>query len=193
MNKPKLIFATHNANKLAEAARILSNYYEVVGLAEMGFTADIPETATTLHGNAAIKAQIVWEEFCLPCFSDDSGLMVDALGVEPGVYSARYAGPQANAQANMNLLLEKLEGVEERTAKFVTVIAFIRAGVLYPFSGEVEGVITQVPRGDGGFGYDPIFQPSGHLNTFAEMDPSQKNTMSHRARALQKFIAFLET
>lgn len=192
MNKPQLIFATHNSNKLAEAREILRDYYEVVGLSELGFHDEIPETASTIHGNAALKAQAIWDRFGLPCFSDDTGLMVDALDGEPGVYSARYAGPEANAEANMKKLLHKLGDATHRTARFVTVIAFIRDGVLHPFIGEVEGTIVRDPRGDAGFGYDPIFQPLQSDLTFAQMKPEEKHALSHRGRALKKFLAYLD-
>lgn len=193
MNKPQLIFATHNPNKLAEAKQILRDYYEVVGLSELGFHDEIPETASTIHGNAALKAQAIWDRFGMPCFSDDTGLMVDALGGAPGVYSARYAGPEANAAANMEKLLGELRDSNHRTARFVTVIAFIREGVLHPFIGEVEGEIVRDPRGDAGFGYDPIFKPTQSDLTFAQMKPEEKHALSHRGRALKKFLAYLDS
>lgn len=189
----KLVFASNNEHKIAEIAKLVPTGFEVVSLASIGCADDIPETAETLEGNAILKAQYVWERFGLSCFADDTGLEVPALGNVPGVYSARYAGPQRNAADNMKMLLNELNEINQRDARFRTVIALILDGQIYTFEGIVNGTITREQHGTEGFGYDPIFKPEGFAQTFAEMDMIQKNTMSHRGRAVQKLVEFLKT
>ena len=189
----KLVFASNNEHKIAEIAKLVPAGFEVVSLASIGCTDDIPETAETLEGNAILKAQYVWERFGLSCFADDTGLEVPALGNVPGVYSARYSGPQRNAADNMKMLLNELNEINQRDARFRTVIALILDGQLYTFEGIVNGTITREQHGTEGFGYDPIFKPEGFDQTFAEMNMEQKNTMSHRGRAVQKLVEFLKT
>ncbi len=180
-----IVFATNNCHKLEEARAILGNRFCVRSLEDIGCHDDIPETADTLEGNALIKARWVKEHYGYDCFADDTGLMVDALDGEPGVYSARYAGPECDATANMRLLLGKLEGVADRRARFVTIVALIIDGRELLFRGAVEGRIADVPSGQGGFGYDPIFIAEESGLPFAEMTPEAKNAISHRGRALR--------
>ena len=190
--KEKLVFATNNAHKLKEVSAMLGERIELLSLRDIGCHADIPETGTTLEENALLKARYVNEHFNTDCFADDTGLEVEALGGEPGVYSARYAGGEGHdSVANMNKLLARLKGVENRRARFRTVIALIRGGQTYEFEGIVEGHITTEPHGDGGFGYDPVFVPEGYDRTFAELG-DVKNHISHRARAVQKLVDFLK-
>lgn len=191
--KRKLVFATNNAHKLREVAEIVGDGFEIVSLKEIGCHDEIPETADTLEGNALQKARYIHERYGLDCFADDTGLEVDALGGAPGVYSARYAGPGHDSRANMRKLLHELEGIEERKARFRTAIALILDGKERIFEGIVEGSITKEPRGEAGFGYDPLFAPEGYGETFAEMDEELKNTISHRARAVAKLADFLST
>jgi len=188
----KIVFATHNANKLKEVRAHLSDRLEVLGLDDIDCHEEIPETGSTLEENALIKANYVAEKYQLDCFADDTGLMVDALNGAPGVYSARYAGEHGDSEANMTKLLREMEQAENRTARFMTVIALVRKGedpVL--FNGSVEGQIIRQRTGEGGFGYDPIFRPDGYEITFAEMDLSEKNKISHRGRAVAKLVSFL--
>lgn len=189
----EIVFATNNAHKLSEIRRIMGTDWHVMSLAEIGCDADIPETATTLAGNAEIKARYVKEHFGYDCFADDTGLMVDALGGEPGVYSARYAGPGHDSKANMELLLKNMEGENDRSAHFSTVIALITGDELKMFEGSVYGTITEHPEGTDGFGYDPIFRPDGFDTTFAQMSADEKNAISHRGRATEKLIDYLKT
>ena len=191
--KRKLVFATNNAHKLCEVAEIVGDGFEIVSLKEIGCHDEIPETADTLEGNALQKARYIHERYGLDCFADDTGLEVDALGGAPGVYSARYAGPGHDSRANMRKLLHELEGIEERKARFRTAIALILDGKERIFEGIVEGSITKEPRGEAGFGYDPLFAPEGYGETFAEMGEELKNTISHRARAVAKLADFLST
>ena len=188
----QIVFATHNLNKLAEIQLLIPGGLEVVSLDQIGCVETIAETATTLEGNAQIKADYIWKYFRQDCFADDTGLEVKALDGAPGVYSARFAGPEGRADANMSKLLRLMEGKDSRKAKFRTVIALILEGNSYLFEGVVHGKILEEPRGDGGFGYDPIFQPDGSELSFAEMTLEEKNKMSHRARAIEKLCAFLE-
>ncbi len=188
----QIVFATHNLNKLAEIQLLIPGGLEVVSLDQIGCVEAIAETATTLEGNAQIKADYIWKYFRQDCFADDTGLEVEALDGAPGVYSARFAGPEGRADANMSKLLRLMEGKDSRKAKFRTVIALILEGNSYLFEGVVHGKILEEPRGDGGFGYDPIFQPDGSELSFAEMTLEEKNKMSHRARAIEKLCAFLE-
>jgi XTP/dITP diphosphohydrolase len=187
----KLVFATNNSNKLKEIQHKLGNQIELLGLKDIGCDEDIPETATTLEGNALQKAMYVYEKFGYNCFADDTGLEIDALNGEPGVYSARYAGEAKDAQANMDKVIEKLENRANRNARFRTVIALIINGKQTLMDGEIKGTILPKKRGLEGFGYDPIFQPEGYEQSFAEMDLNEKNKISHRARAVEKLVAFL--
>ena len=189
MNKIKLVFATNNAHKLEEVSQMLGDRYEILGLQQIGCNEDIPETADTLEGNALIKARYVKEKYGFDCFADDTGLEVEALGNEPGVYSARYAGIDKDSEANMNKVLAKLEGQANRNARFRTVIAYVTDAGETLFDGIVEGEILTEKRGGKGFGYDPIFMPKGFHVTFAEMDAASKNEISHRGRATRLFIA----
>ena len=189
----KLIFATNNAHKLGEVQALLGDDFELVTLRECGITEDIPETAETLEGNALQKAHYVYSKTGLDCFADDTGLEVDALGGAPGVHSARYATDGHDFAANNRLLLKNLEGAKERTARFRTVIALILDGVEYTFEGRVEGVIATEESGSEGFGYDPLFVPSGEIITFAQMSAEAKNAISHRGRAVAELVKFLKT
>ena len=186
----KLIFATHNPNKLIEI-KLAVKTFEIVGLKEMGIHEDIAETGTTLEENALIKSQYIYQKTGLSCFADDTGLVVDALGGRPGVYSARYAGEQATAEANMQKLLSEMEGKKNRNACFRTVISLILDGEEYSFEGKVVGEILLQKTGDDGFGYDPIFKPTGFDLSFAEMTIKQKNEISHRGVAIKKLLHFL--
>ena len=189
----KLIFATNNAHKLGEVQALLGDAVELVTLRECGITEDIPETAETLEGNALQKARYVYSKTGLDCFADDTGLEVDALNGAPGVHSARYATDGHDFAANNRLLLKNLEGAKERTARFRTVIALILDGVEYTFEGRVEGVIATEESGSEGFGYDPLFVPSGEIITFAQMSAEAKNAISHRGRAVAELVKFLKT
>jgi XTP/dITP diphosphohydrolase len=186
-----LIFATNNNHKLREVSPLLQNVFDIKGLDAVGCTDDIPETADTLEGNALQKARYVAQKYGVNCFADDTGLEVEALDNRPGVYSARYAGPQRDANDNMELLLSELEGQSNRRARFRTVIALIIDGNEHLFEGVVEGEIMHTKTGKGGFGYDPIFKAQGFDVSFAEMTLEQKNKVSHRARATRKLIEFL--
>jgi len=186
-----LIFATNNAHKLQEVSALLPT--EILSLNDINCHDDIPETADTLEGNALLKARYVYEKFGFDCFADDTGLEVEALDNAPGVYSARYAGEQKNAEDNMNKLLLELQKKSNRKARFRTVIALILDGKEYLFEGEVKGTIEKEKRGNEGFGYDPIFTPDGYDKTFAELSIETKNTISHRGLAVAKLIDFLST
>lgn len=186
----KLIFATHNPNKLAEIKSTVKTF-ELVGLKEMGIVEDIAETGSTLEENALIKSHYIYQKTELSCFADDTGLEVDALDGRPGVYSARYAGEHATAEANMQKLLFEMEGQKNRSARFRTVISLILLGEEYFFEGEVKGEILLQKTGDDGFGYDPIFKPIGFDQSFAEMSMKQKNEISHRGVAVKKLLHFL--
>lgn len=188
----KLVFATNNKHKLDEVRKITSRHpVEIVSLAEINCFDDIPETADTLEGNALQKAHYIQEKFGLNCFADDTGLEVEALNNAPGVYSARYAGPGHDSEANMKKLLHEMEGKENRKARFRTVIALVWNGKPYTFDGIVNGTITTTKRGENGFGYDPIFIPEGYEQTFAELGNDIKNQISHRAKAVEKLDEFL--
>ena len=187
-----IVFATANPHKIQEVNELLGQLFTIIGLQEIGCTEDIPETQPTIEGNAIQKAQYVRDHYQQDCFAEDTGLEVDALHGEPGVYSARYAGPQRDAEDNMDLLLRKLEGVENRKARFKTVVALILNGQMHTFEGIVNGRIGFEKRGTGGFGYDPIFYPEAHDISFAEMDAMVKNAISHRGRAIRKLAAFLK-
>ncbi len=194
----KIIFATGNRNKLREIQALIGSRAELSTPADHGITEDIPEDQPTLEGNALQKARYIYEKTGMNCFADDTGLEVEALGGEPGVYSARYAavngaGEGHSSEANMALLLERLRGAENRRARFRTVIALILNGEEHLFEGIVEGEITQERSGAEGFGYDPVFRPTGYEQTFAEMPLELKNSISHRGRATAKLIEFLST
>lgn len=186
-----LVFATHNANKLKEVKALVPSHIELVSLTDIGCDEDIPETADTIEGNALLKAKYVFETYGLDCFADDTGLEVAALHNEPGVYSARYAGPENNADANMDKLLENLKEKEDRSARFKTTIALISNGKHLDFTGICKGEITKERRGGDGFGYDPIFLPKGFSETFAEMTMLQKSKIGHRGKAMQLLISYL--
>ncbi|MBQ5843263.1 MAG: non-canonical purine NTP diphosphatase [Alistipes sp.] len=188
----KIIFATNNAHKLSEVQALLGDAFELVTLKECGITEDIPETAATLEGNALQKARYVFEKTGADCFADDTGLEVEALGGEPGVHSARYATDGHDFAANNRLLLKNLEGQSNRKARFRTVIALILEGKEYLFEGIVEGTIATRESGCEGFGYDPLFVPSGEIVTFAQMSAEAKNAISHRGRAVAKLVNFLK-
>lgn len=188
----KLVFATNNAHKLDEIRAILGNKMEILSLNDINCHADIPETADTLEGNAALKAQYIYKNFGLDCFADDTGLEVEALNGAPGIYSARYAGGEGHdSEANMKKLLAEMEGKENRKARFRTAICLIEDGKEHLFEGIVNGEIIQERRGGSGFGYDPVFVPEGYTETFAEMGNDEKNKISHRARAVAKLCDYL--
>lgn len=188
----KMVVATNNAHKLKEIAAILGQEIELLSLKDIQCFADIPETADTLEGNARQKAMYIYENYGMDCFADDTGLEVEALGGAPGVFSARYAGEGHDSEANMQKLLKELAGKENRKAQFRTVICLIRGGKEYLFEGIVKGEIIQEKRGGEGFGYDPIFVPEGYDLTFAELGDDVKNTISHRACAVEKLCQFLK-
>ena len=190
--KKKLVVATNNAHKLEEIAAILGDEMELLSLKDIHCDADIPETADTLEGNARQKAMYIYENYGMDCFADDTGLEVEALNGAPGVYSARYAGDGHDSEANMQKLLHELEDKENRKAQFRTAICLILEGKEYLFEGIVKGEIIKEKRGGAGFGYDPIFVPEDHELTFAELGNDIKNTISHRARAVEKLCLFLK-
>ncbi|MBR1387826.1 MAG: non-canonical purine NTP diphosphatase [Alloprevotella sp.] len=188
----QLVFATHNAHKLDEIRHILGSRVEVRSLGELGCTEEIDETADTLEGNALQKARYVYEKYGCDCFADDSGLEVDALGGLPGVHTARYAPPaEDQSEANTQKLLRVLKDEENRSARFRTIIALIEGGEEHLFEGIVEGYITTEKRGNGGFGYDPVFVPKEETLTFAELGADYKNQISHRANAVKKLCQYL--
>ena len=188
----KIVFATNNAHKLQELQQMLGERYEILGLADIGCHEDIPEPADFIEENAQIKARFVKDHYGYDCFSDDTGLEIDALNGEPGVHSARYAGPGHDSEANIDKVLSKLDGVTDRTARFRTAIALLQGDEMHLFEGQVEGVILTERHGTGGFGYDSIFQPvEGDGSTFAQMSPDEKNRISHRGRAVAKLVEFL--
>ncbi len=189
----RLVFATNNKHKLEEMRAILGGKVELLSLADIDCHDDIPETADTLEGNALIKARYIYDKYGCSCFADDTGLEVDALGGEPGVYSARYAGENNDSEANMRKLLQNLTGKSERSAQFRTVIALIIEGDEFLFDGIVRGRISEERMGSAGFGYDPIFVPDGYEESFAQMAAEQKNAISHRSRAASALNDYLET
>ena len=188
-----MIFATSNPNKVSEIRRILGERIEVQSLAEIGWTDPIPETQDSIAGNAIQKATTLSDALEVDCIAEDTGLEVRALDGRPGVHSAHYAGEQRDAGANMSKLLEELGDCEDRSARFRTVIATVLDGAIYLFEGIVEGRIADSPQGNGGFGYDPIFIPEGHEESFGELSPEIKAGISHRARASDKFARFMAT
>ena len=188
----KLVFATNNAHKLEEIRAILGDKVEILSLNDIDCHADIPETADTLQGNAALKAQYIYDNYGLDCFADDTGLEVEALNGAPGIYSARYAGGEGHdSEANMKKLLSEMQDKDNRKARFRTVICLIEDGKEHFFEGIVNGSIIRERKGGAGFGYDPIFMPDGYSETFAEMGNDEKNKISHRARAVQKLCEYL--
>jgi XTP/dITP diphosphohydrolase len=188
----KLVFATNNAHKLREVSQVVGDEFTLVSLRECGIVEDIPEEQPTLEGNALQKARYIYARTGLDCFADDTGLEVDALGGEPGVRSARYATDGHDDEANKRLLLERMEGVEARGAQFRTAIALIIGGKEYLFEGIVRGHITTEEKGEGGFGYDPLFVAEGYEESFAEISAEEKNAISHRGRAVRKLAEFLQ-
>ena len=188
----KLVFATNNRHKLDEVRAILGNRIEVLSLNDINCYDEIPETADTLEGNALIKARYIHDKFGVDCFADDTGLEVEALGGEPGVYSARYAGEECDSEANMRKLLHNLTGKNNRNAQFRTVIALIIKGEEKLFNGIVKGIISNEKMGDAGFGYDPIFIPEGFSESFAQMTGDMKNSISHRYRATEELSNYLK-
>lgn len=188
----EIVFATHNQHKTVEARAICGSQWTLKNLHDIGCYDEIPETADTLKGNALQKAQYVVELFHQNCFADDTGLEIEALDGRPGVYSARYAGEQCNFEDNVNKVLSELQGIENRKACFKTVVALILHDEIHYFEGRIDGTIIDERRGSEGFGYDPIFVPDGYTQTFAEMPSSLKNSISHRAIAMQKLMEFLK-
>lgn len=188
----RLIFATHNKHKAAEIQKMVNDPFEIITLTDLDIFDEIPETGTTLQGNALIKARFVHQKLGYNCFADDTGLEVVALHGEPGVYSARYAGEAKSDEANMNKLLQALEGKENRSARFVTSICLFLHDEMFVFEGELKGKIVEEKAGSNGFGYDPVFMPDGYDITLAQMDMFTKNQISHRGKAFQKMAEFLK-
>lgn len=189
----KIVFATNNIHKLAEIRDILGDKVEVLSLDDIGFNEEIPETADTLEGNAFQKAEMIHQRTGLDCFADDTGLMVEALDGRPGVYSARYAGEHCSPADNVAKMLREMDGVDNRRARFETVIALIKDGERHSFSGKIEGEILRSPQGEGGFGYDPIFKPLESPVSFASMSEEAKNAISHRGRAVAALADYLKS
>jgi len=189
----ELIFATNNPHKLKEIQDLIPAGIEIKNLADIGFTEDIPETAATIEANASEKAFYIYNKYHTNCFADDTGLEIEALRGRPGVYSARYAGESCNFDDNINKVLSEMQGVSNRRASFRTVISLIIDGKEKQFEGRVDGIILIERRGHGGFGYDPVFLPDGFNKTFSEMPLRLKNSISHRGRAVQKLIYYLES
>ncbi len=188
----KIVFATNNAHKLQELRQMIGEHYDVLALADIGCHEDIAETADNIEGNAMIKARYVKEHYGYDCFSDDTGLEIDALDGEPGVHSARYAGPGHDSEANIDKVLAKMQGVTDRKARFRTAIVLLQGDEMHLFEGQVEGLILTERHGTGGFGYDSIFQPiEGDGSTFAQMSPQDKNHISHRGRAVAQLVQYL--
>lgn len=188
----KLVFATNNAHKLREVAQELGDAYTLLTPRDCGITEDIPENEPTLEGNALAKARYISSRTGLDCFADDTGLEVDALGGEPGVRSARYATDGHDDEANKRLLLERMAGRDDRGAQFRTAIALVSGGRELLFEGVVRGTIAREERGEGGFGYDPLFIPEGDDRSFAQMSDGEKNAVSHRGRAVRKLVEYLQ-
>lgn len=188
---PTIVFATNNPHKLEEARAVAAGHLNILSLSDIDCHDEIPETADTLEGNALIKVHWVKDRYGYDCFADDTGLMVDALGGAPGVYSARYAGEHCSPADNVRLILKNMDGVNNREARFATVIALIKDGKEMLFRGEVEGSIAMEPSGNAGFGYDPVFIAKETGKTFADMTPEDKNAISHRGRAMRKFMNYI--
>lgn len=189
----KIVFATNNQHKLEEISYLTEGKQQIVSLSEINCHDDIPEDHETLEENALQKARYVKEHYGYDCFADDTGLEIEALGNRPGVYSARYAGPAKDSTANMQKVLQEMQGMSNRKACFRTVIALILDGQEYLFEGRVDGEILTVPQGIAGFGYDPVFRPEGFDKSFAEMTMEEKNNISHRGRATRKLCEFLKS
>lgn len=189
----KICFATNNANKLKEIRQILGEGFEIVSLQEIGCHEELPETHETLEENSAEKAEHVYARYQVPVFADDTGLEVDALNGEPGVYTAMYAGDDRDANRNMQKVITGLEGKSDRSAAFRTIITYIDESGSYAFEGKVDGQIADQQQGAKGFGYDPIFIPQGYSETFAELPSAEKNKISHRKRAIEKLVDFLKS
>lgn len=188
----EIIFVTHNKHKLEEVCTIVSNSIAIKDLSDLKFYDEIEETASTLEGNALLKAKTIFDKFQQSCFADDTGLEIEALNNRPGVYSARYAGEPTDSKRNMEKVLKEMQGIKNRNARFRTVIAFIsQDGQTYFFEGVINGHIAENPIGKSGFGYDPIFIPNGYNKTFAELTSEEKNKISHRRKAIDKFTKFL--
>lgn len=184
----KIVFATNNHHKLTEVKALLGDKIGLLSLTDIGCVEEIEETGQTLEENAMIKAKYVYDKYGYPCFADDTGLEVEALNNAPGVYSARYAGEEKSSQANMEKLVGELKGVENRNARFRAVFAWIDDSGTELLSGEVKGVIVDDATGSNGFGYDPIFMPGGFTRTFAQLDATEKNMISHRGKAVEKLV-----
>jgi XTP/dITP diphosphohydrolase len=187
----QLVFATNNLNKLKEVQALIPKHIKLLSLADILCLEDIPETQATIEGNAIQKAEYLVKHYGYNCFADDTGLEVEALNGDPGVFSARYAGPKRNADDNTNKLLKALNGKDNRSAQFKTVIALHLNGNLHTFTGICKGDITEEKHGEGGFGYDPIFKAAGYDQTFAEITLEEKNTIGHRGKAVQQLIRYL--
>ncbi len=188
----KLVFATNNEHKLRELRQILKGEFELLSLNDIGCDEEIPETGTTLESNASQKSDYIWKKYGMDCFADDTGLEIKALGNEPGVYSARYAGEEKSPEANMRKVLEKMKDVTDRRARFRCVFSLIMGGIEHQFEGIAAGVILREEEGSGGFGYDPIFRPDGYEHSFASLSPEEKNRISHRGRAVAKLVGYLQ-
>ena len=191
MTNINLIFATSNQNKVLEIQKILPKKFNIKSLKDLNYFEDVPENETTIEGNAIFKAKYIYEKFNINVFADDTGLEVEALNGEPGVHSARYAGTTKNSEKNIKKLLKNLKNIKNRNARFKTVIALIMDNKLHTFSGIVEGYILDSPKGNNGFGYDPIFCPNGFDKSFAELTLKEKNLISHRSFAMKKLIDFI--
>jgi XTP/dITP diphosphohydrolase len=189
----KLVFATNNQHKLQELQAILGKEFKLLSLKDINCNEEIPEEQETLEGNASQKSWFVYNKYGYNCFADDTGLEIEALGGEPGVYSARYAGEEKSAEANMTKVLDKMAKINSRNARFRTVVSLIIDGEEKQFEGKVEGKILDDKKGGEGFGYDPIFQPNGFDISFAEMELVEKNKISHRGRAVQKLVNYMKT
>lgn len=189
----QLIFATNNKHKLEEIEKLLTNVCKIKSLKDLNITEDIPETHETLEENAIEKASYIYNKFGLNCFADDTGLEIEALDGRPGVYSARYAGEGCSFDDNVNKILLELKEITNRNARFRTIIALLSDGKILTFEGEIKGKIISEKQGREGFGYDPVFVPEGYTQTFAEMDLTLKNKISHRSRVIEKFIAYLNS
>lgn len=191
MTKIDLLFATSNKNKVLEIKKVLPKEFNIKSLDDIGFCEEIPENENTIEGNAIFKANYMYKKYNLNVFADDTGLEVDSLNGKPGVHSARYAGISKNSRDNINKLLKKLKNKKNRKARFKTVIALILNSKIHTFEGVVEGIITKKPKGENGFGYDPVFIPRGYTKTFGELSLEEKNLISHRSLAMNKLIDFI--
>ncbi|NIK92603.1 non-canonical purine NTP diphosphatase [Mangrovimonas sp. CR14] len=189
----KIVFATHNLNKLKEVQKIVPEGIELLSLNDINCFEEVPETQLTIKGNALQKAEFIKQHYHVDCFADDTGLEVDALNGEPGVFSARYAGPQRDSEDNIQKLLTNLQDQTNRKAQFKTVIALSLGDEMHTFTGICEGEITKEKHGDGGFGYDPVFKATGYSQTFAEISMEEKNKIGHRGKAIQQLVSFLKS